>query len=169
MKYKNNEYTARETRAQKGAVNLLRVIDWRIKGEPALLPPVLQEGLNAPDANLVILASGGSYPHELKAAARETRATILIIEPGSTSTGSGTYYFTLVRCVRGEVHWTRALRLWVAFDRKPHLVPDVHSDSADGACFALDARGVAIVAPPWRDAADCEFGVRRADAILLAP
>lgn len=169
MKYKNNEYIARETRAQKGAVNLLRVTDWRIKGEPALLPPALQEGLNAPDADLVILASGGSYPHGLEAAVRETRATILIIELGSTSTGSVTYYFTLVRCVAGDIRWTRALRLWVDVDRKPYLVPDEHSDNPDGAYFALDARGVVIVAAPWRDAADREFGLGQADAALLAP
>lgn len=89
--------------------------------------------------------------------------------PGSTSTGSATYYFTLVRCVSGEVRWTRGLRLWVDLDRKPHLVPDERSENSDSACFVLNARGDAIVALPWRDAADREFGLGQAEAILLAP
>jgi hypothetical protein len=169
MKYKDEEYRAREASAQKAAVNLVSVIPWRVKGEPALLPPAFQEGLNAADAGLVILASGGSYPHEIEAAVRETRATLLIIERGSTTEGASTFYFTLVRSVKGQIVWTRAQRLWLDLERKAYLVPDLHGPDPDGVCFLLEGVGVAIVPPPWPNEIDREFGLKQADAVLLAP
>lgn len=168
MKYKDEEYRRRETSAQKAAVKLLGLIQWRIHGEPALLPPALRLGLNAPDAGLVIMATGGVFPDEIEAAVRETRATVLVIEPGSTNEGAPTYYFTLVRCVAGEVCWTRALRLWLDLEGKPYLVPDLHGPDPDGMCFALEALGVAMVPPPWFDLTDRSFGVRSGDTVLLA-
>lgn len=169
MKYTTGEYRARKASAHKAAVNLLGVIPWRIRPEPALMPLALQERFNVTDPGLVIIPSAESLPHDLEEAVHETGGTLLIIEPGKTTEGAPTYYITLVRSLGGEIRWTRALRLWLDIDRKAYLVPGYYHPDPDGICFALDARGVAIVAPPWRDAAHRDFGLRQADAVLLAP
>jgi hypothetical protein len=168
MKYKNDEYRAREARAQKGAANLLTLTGYWILGEPVLLHPALQEGLNVTAENLVILPSGGDYPYRLVEAVRETRSTALIIEPGATTAGSSTFYFTLLRCAGGTEHWHRALRLWVDIDRRPYLVPAPDGDEPEGQCFAID-KGVRPVDRPWKHEVDLEFGLRHADAVLQTP
>lgn len=165
---KNENDRAREARAQKGAASFLRLVEWQSQGSSALLPPALRAGLYVADADLVVLPSAGNYPFKLDAAVRETRVSALIIEPGSSSIGTPTYYFTLVRRVAGEIRWSRALRFWVGPELKPYLVPDTFSTNPDGECFALEARGVSVVPAPWSGPFEHDLGIGTADSLLLA-
>ena len=168
MKYKNEEYRAREGGALKAAQNLAASACYRTFAEPAITPPELRDGLNVPAENLFLLPSGGAHPHWIERAVREIRCTLLIIEPGSTMDGSPTFYFTLLRCVGGQVRWHRALRLWMNWDGKLYLVPDHEDPEAESVFFELEG-GIRPAARPWEAEPVRDFGLRHADAMLLAP
>lgn len=168
MKYKNDEYRAREGGALKAAQNLAASACYRTFAEPAITPPELRDGLNVPAENLFLLPSGGAHPHRIENAVREIRCTLLIIEPGSTMDGSPTFFFTLLRCVGGQVRWHRALPLWMHWDGKLYLVPDHEDPEAESAFFELE-RGIRPADRPWTDENDRDFGLRHADAMSLAP
>ena len=168
MKYENEEYRARYGSALLAAQNLATLLCVEVKDEPALLPPALRAGLNAPAGNLVLVPYVSFLNDaQFMEAVRETRSTALIIESGDTMSGSATYYMTLVLCRRGEVLTYRALQLWVDLEKNAYLIPDAHGDDPDGACFALNGRGVRPVPPPFGHKVERKFGLAHADAILL--
>ncbi|MXP42089.1 hypothetical protein GRI75_10600 [Altererythrobacter soli] len=168
MKYKTDEHRAREGGALKAAQNLAVHACYRTSPELSITPPQLQEALNVPAQDLFLLPSGGEHPYRLEQAVRETRCTLLIIEPGSTMDGLPTFYFTLLRFVGGQVRWHRALPLWIHWDGALFLVPDPEDSGAEAEFFVLE-RGVRPARKPWETAVDRDFGLRHADAILLAP
>ena len=169
MKYKNDEYRSRYARALKAANNLASSLSPRLQDEPALMPPALRSGLNAPGGNLVLLPWADDQRPFLGRAVQETRSSVIIVEPGSTMTGSPTFYLTLVHCRRGEVLTHRALRLWVDIEKNAYLVPDRAGDAPDGECFAIEPRGVRAVAASYAHEIDLELGLAHGDALLLAP
>ncbi len=146
MKYENDENQARYACALKAAQNLASLACYGLVDEPAIMPPALRGGLNVPSEYLVILPSGGGSPSLLEEAVRETRSNVLILEPGETRAGTPTICCTLLRCAGGKIHWHRALRLWVGFDRRVYLVPAPDGDDSDdpGSCFVI-AKGVRSV------------------------
>ena len=168
MKYPNEEYRARVGGALKAAQNLSMRACYRTFAEPAITPPELREALNVPAENLFLLPWSGAHPHRIEGAVRELRCSLLIIEPGSTMAGSPTFYFTLLRCAGGQVRWHRALRLWTDLDGDLFLVPDPDDPEAEPDCFELKC-GVRAHEKPWSGKDDLAFGLRQADAILLAP
>src|SRR5690606_42142247 len=111
MKYENEEYRARYGSALLAAQNLATLLCVEVKDEPALLPPALSAGLNAPAGNLVLVPYV-SFLNDARfmEAVRETRSTALLIESGATRSGSAPYYMTLVLCRRGAVRTYRARR-----------------------------------------------------------
>jgi len=168
MKYENEEYRARYGSALLAAQNLATLLCVEVKDEPALLPPALRNGLNAPSGNLVLVPQASLMnDRQFMDAVRETRSTVLIIEPGKTMSGSATYYMTLLLCRWGKVLTYRALQLWVDLKKNAYLIPDAHGEDPDGECFALDAKGVRSVPPPFGHKVEREFGLAHADAILL--
>lgn len=168
MKYENEEYRARYGSALLAAQNLATLLCVEVKDEPALLPPALRTGLNAPAGNLVLVPYVSFLNDaQFMEAVRETRSTALIIESGETMSGSATYYMTLLLCRRGEVLTYPALQLWVDLEKNAYLIPDAHGENPDGECFALDGRGVRPVPPPFVHKVEREFGLAHADAILL--
>jgi len=168
MKYENEEYRARYGSALLAAQNLATLLCVEIKDEPALLPPALRAGLNAPAGNLVLVPQASLMnDRQFIDAVRETRSTVLVIEPGETMSGSATYYMTLLLCRRGEVLTYPALQLWVDLKKNAYMIPNLHGDDPDGECFALDAKGVRPVPPPFGHKVEREFGLAHADAILL--
>jgi hypothetical protein len=168
MKYPNEEYRARYGSALHAAQNLATLLCLELKAEPALLPPVLRTGLNAPAGNLILVpyASLEHRPQFINAV-RETRSTVLIIEPGQTMSGSVTYYITLLLCRRGEVLTYPALQLWVDLEKNAYLIPDAYGEDPEGECFALHARGVDLVPPPFAHQVDRSMGLGHANALLL--
>lgn len=168
MKYKNDEHRARERGALKAAQNLARHTCYRTFGDPAITPPQLQDALQVPQENLFLLPSGGDYPYGLEKAVLETRCKLLIIEPGSTMEGLPTFYFTLLRCVEGQVRWHRALRLWLRPEGELFLVSDPDDPEADGAVFKFD-QGIRPAETPWLDLFGREYGLHHANKMLLAP
>src|SRR5690606_25088076 len=93
MKYENEEYRARYGSALLAAQNLATLLCVEVKDEPALLPPALRAGLNAPAGNLVLVPYVSFLNDaQFMEAVRETRSTALIIESGDTMSGSATYY-----------------------------------------------------------------------------
>jgi len=168
MKYENEEYRARYGSALLAAQNLTTLLCVELKDEPALLPPALRTGLNAPSGNLVLVPQAILMnDRQFMDAVRETRSTVLIIEPGETMTGAATYYMTLLLCREGEVLAVPTLRLWVDLKKQAYLIPDLHGANPEGECFALDANGVREVPPPFGHEVEREFGIAHADAILL--
>ena len=168
MKYQNDEYRAREGGALKAVQNLAVRACYRTFAEPAITPPQLQTALNVPAENLFLLPCGGEHPYRLEQAVREIRCTLLIIEPGSTMDDSPTFYFTLLRLVGGQARWHRALRLWMSWDDSLFLVSDPEDPSIEPEYFVLE-RGVRPAKRPWQTHIDRDFGLRHADAMLLAP
>jgi len=168
MKYKNEEYRAREGGALKAAQNLAIRACYRTFSDPAITPTELQDALNVPAENLFLLPCGGAHPYRIEQAVRDLRCSLLIIESGSTMDGSPTFYFTLLRCVNGQVRWHRALRLWMHWDEGLFLVPDPEDAGAEAEFFVLD-RGVRPAKRPWPNDIERDFGLRHADAMLLAP
>lgn len=168
MKYKNDEYRARERGALKAAQNLAGYTCYRTFGEPAITPPQLRDALQVPQENLFLLPSGGDYPYGLEKAVQETRSALLIVEPGSAMDGSPTFYFTLLRCADGQVRWHRALRLWLRPEGELFLVPDPEDPGAEGDVFKFD-RGIRLAETPWADDFDRDYGLRHASEMLLAP
>lgn len=168
MKYENEEYRARYGSALLAAQNLATLLCVEIKDEPALLPPALRAGLNAPAGNLVLVPQASLMnDRQFIDAVRETRSTVLVIEPGKTMSGSATYYMTLLLCRKGEVLTVPALKLWLDIERGAYLVPDHNGENPDGECFALDGKGVRPAPPPFAHEVDREFGLAHANAILL--
>jgi hypothetical protein len=167
MKYKTDEHRAREGGALKATQNLAVQACYRTCPELSITPPQLQDAL-VPAEDLFLLPSGGEHPYCLEQAVREIRCTLLIIEAGSTMDGSPTFYFTLLRCVDGQVRWRRALRLWMHWDGELSLVTDPEGPGAEPEFFVLE-RGVRPGSKPWKTDIDRDFGLRHADAMLLAP
>lgn len=168
MKYPNDKYRAREGRALKAAQNLAAKACYRTFAEPAITPTQLRDALNVPAENLFLLPSGGDHPYRLEQAVREIRCMLLIIEPGSNMDGSPTFYFTLLRCVNGQVRWHRALRLWRHWDGGLFLVSDPGDPGAETEFFVIE-QGIRPAERPWASEVDRDFGLRHADAMLLAP
>ncbi len=168
MKYENDEYRSRYACALKAAQNLASLACYGLVDEPAIMPPALKEALNVPSEYLALLPTGGDYPSLLEEAVRETRSNVLILEPGTTMQGAATICCTLLRCAGGKIHWHRALRLWVGFDRHVYLAPAPDGDDPDGPCFVI-AKGVRSVDTPWTNEIERDFGLSHADALLLAP
>src|SRR5690606_33483988 len=104
----------------------------------------------------------------LTEAVRETRTTVLVIEPGSTTDGRPTFYFTVIICRDGKVEKHPAMRLWASLERDLYLVPDPDGTDPEGECWALH-RGVRAAATPWLTEVERDFGLLHADALLLAP
>ena len=127
------------------------------KGEKPLMRPDLQPAGRSLE----------STPYEVQAV-REIRCMLLIIEPGSNMDGSPTFYFTLLRCVNGQVRWHRALRLWRHWDGGLFLVSDPGDPGAETEFFVIE-QGIRPAERPWASEVDRDFGLRHADAMLLAP
>lgn len=168
MKYPTEESRARYARARKACQNLSSVLCYRIDEAQAYMPRPLQEGVNFPAENLCLVPTADGYPYDLTEAVRETLTTVLVIEPGSTTGGRSTFYFTVIICRGGKVEKHPAMRLWVSLERQCYLVPDPDGGNADGECFVLN-RGVRATASPWPTEIEREFGLLHADALLLAP
>jgi hypothetical protein len=168
MKYPTPEYRSRYARALKAATNLASAAMYRTDRTPAFMPRQLRESMNVPDENLCLLPLAGSYPYGLDRAVRETRTTVLVIEPGSTMAGTPTFYVTVIICRAGKVEWHPARRLWASSERQLFLVPDPEGDEPGGECFALD-RGVRAANVPWSNEAERALGLLHGDALLLAP
>jgi len=168
MKYPTEEYRGRYARALKAATNLATAAMYSTEQAPAFLHPQLREGVNVPAENLCFLPSGGGYPYDLSKAVRETRTTVVVVEPGSTMAGKPTFYFTLILSRGGKFEWHPAKQLWVSRDRKLFLVPDPDGDDPKGECFAVD-RGVRTAATPWPNEVERDFGLMHGDALLLTP
>ncbi len=168
MKYPTEESRARYARAYKAGHILGSMLCYRTEEAQAYMPPALQEGVNFPAENLCLVPTADGYPYDLTEAVRETRTTVLVIEPGSTTDGRPTFYFTVIICRAGKVEKHPAMRLWVNLERLCYLVPDPDGGDAHGECFVLN-RGVRGAAAPWANEAERNFGLLHADAILLAP
>lgn len=168
MKYPNDEYRARYARAYKACQILASMMCYRTEEAPAFIPPPLREGMNVPAENLCLLPTADGYPYDLTKAVRETRTTVLLIEPGSTTDGRPTFYFTVIICRAGEVEHHPAMRLWASLERKLYLAPDPDGGDPEGECFGLH-RGVRAAAAPWPSTVERNFGLLHADALLLAP
>src|SRR5690606_13083320 len=108
------------------------------------------------------------YPFDLTNAVRDARTTVLLIEPGSTTDGKSTFYFTVIICRHGKVEHHPAMRLWASVERKLYLVPDPDGGEPEGECFVLD-RGVRAAPLPTPTEIERDFGLMHADAVLLAP
>ena len=169
MKYKNEEYRAREAEARKGASTLIRLAGFEPVDELALLPPALREGIYIGAPHLLILPSGGDYPYRLESAAAEIRLNVLIVEPGVTTPGNPTFYFSLLRPAGGRMHWHRALRLWIDRDGAPFLVPDRFSETPQGPRFELLPNVLRLSEEPSSQSGRFDLGMRVADALMLAP
>jgi len=166
MKNENDKSRARYARAYKAVQTLCSMLCYRTEQAAAFMPRPLQEGVNFPAENLCLLPTADGYTYDLTDAVRETRTAVLVVEPGSTTDGRPTFYFTLILCRNGEVEQHSAMRLWVSIDKKFYLVPDPDGGDPDGECFALD-RGVRTAAAPWPTTVDRIFGLAHADALLL--
>src|SRR5690606_31325196 len=128
----------------------------------------LRTGLNAPSGNLVLVPQASLMnDRQFMDAVRETRSTVLVIQAGRTMSGSATYYMTLLICRKGKVLTYPALQLWVDIEKNAYLIPDPNGEDPDGECFAIDAKGVRSVSPPFAHRVDREFGIAHANAILL--
>ncbi len=167
MKYPTPEFRARYARALKAATNLAAAAMYRTDKVSAFMPRPLRESINVPDENLCLLPSADGYPYHLGEAVRETRTTVLVIEPGSTTAGKPTFYFTAVICRAGKVEWHPAKRLWASIERKLFLVPDPDGEKPKSECFALE-RGVREAPLPWSNEAERDLGLMHGDALLLA-
>ena len=168
MRYENDEYRARYGSALLAAQNLAKLLCVELKDEPALLPPPLRTGQNVPSGSLVLVPYASLMNDQrFMDAVRETRSTVLIIESGESMSGSATYYMTLLLCREGEVLTFPKLRLWIDLRKNAYLIPDGHGEDPEGKCFALDAKGVRQVSPPFGHEVEREFGIAHADAILL--
>lgn len=168
MKYENYKYRARYEQALKATQNLARVARYRLDREPAILPPELADALCAPEAYLIFLPSGGDYPFKLEKAVRETLSTVLLVEPGSTPQGTPTFNFTLLRHSEGKTHSHRALRLWIDSEQHLFLIPDPDGEGPQDICFRIE-HGVRPSQAPYMHDIERDFGLRLADAMLLAP
>jgi hypothetical protein len=167
MKYPNESYRARYRQAQNAAQNLAELACYEQVSEPVLFPPALRDGLTDPACKLTLLPSAGDLPRALRAAVAETRTDLLIILPGKTTNRLPTFYFTLLRCARGEVHLHEPLRLWAGIERQLYLLPDPHGDDPQGQCFVL-AKGVRLAERPWTNELERDRGLTHGDALLLA-
>lgn len=71
MKYKNEEYRARQGGALRAAQNLAVRACYRTFPEPAITPTELQDALDVPAENLFLLPCGGARPHRIEEAVRD--------------------------------------------------------------------------------------------------
>src|SRR5690606_16975472 len=105
------------------------------EGQPAVKPNTaifhLRQLGFEPNRQLVGMVTRALYPYDLTEAVRETRTTVLVIEPGSTTDGRPTFYFTVIICRGGKVEKHPAMRLWVSLERQCYLVPDPDGGDAD--------------------------------------
>jgi hypothetical protein len=168
MKYENYQYRARYEQALKATQNLARVARYRLDREPAILPPELADALCAPEAYLIFLPSGGDYPFKLEKAVRETLSTVLLVEPGSTTQGTLTFYFTLLRHSDDKTQWHRAMRLWIDSEQRLFLIPDPDGEEPQDICFRIE-HGVRPSQLPYSHEIERDFGLSQADALLLEP
>lgn len=169
MKYKDNVYRAREAHARACAFTLAAHVRWAFASRPELMPPALRDYLCELSAQLILIPWAGGRMGGIEAAVRETRCAAMILEPGATSTGLATIYFTVVRCAGGKVHWHPALRLWANAEGDLFLAPDPDGDDPDGSCFAVRRRGIEPAKTPWSDPVEHGFGFGKADTLMLAP
>ena len=169
MKYPNEEYRARETRAKKAVRNLLTHCNLRVLDGQAFLPPVFREGINVRGADLVLIASGGDRPYGLQEALREVPLDVLIIEPAITLANKPTFAATLLRRRRGQVRTMPCLSFWFDAQNACFLLPDPQGEDPAGACYALGDNGLREVQTPCRSEKDREFGLLQADTMLLKP
>ncbi len=168
MKYKNDDYRAREAYARDCAIRLAAHVGWVFASRPELLPPALRDYLCELSAQLILIPWAGGRLPAIEAAVRETRCTALILAPGATNTGLSTIYFTIVRCAAGKVHRHAALRLWANASGDLFLVPDPHGDDPHASCFAMGRQGIVPAEAPWTDPIRHGFGFGNADALMLA-
>lgn len=169
MKYKNQKYQAREAHARDCAMKLADLAGWVFALRPELLPIALRDHFYEPSAQLVLIPSAGGNLPGLETGVRETRCTALIVQPGATSMGLATVYFTIVRCGDGRVHWHPALRLWAGVNDDLFLAPDRDCRGLVENCFSVTRRGIQPATTPWTCAVEEGFGFGNADTLMLTP
>lgn len=168
MKYKNDDYRAREAYARDCAIRLAAHVGWVFASRPELLPPALRDYLCELSAHLIVIPWAGGRLPSIESAVRETRCAALILEGGATNAGLATIYFTVVRCAAGKVQRDTALRLWANASGDLFLVPDPDGRDPEGSCFAVGRRGIAPADAPWTDPIGHGFGFGNADALMLS-
>lgn len=165
MKYKDENYRAREAHARACVDKLTQHIGWTLKCDDGLLPPSLCHHRYEPQAHLVLIPCADGLPYDLRYAVSQVRCTALAVEPGSTNSGLPTFYFTLFRCAGGDVHIHPALRMWKGKDSSLFLVPDPDDLDAADCFFAIRPGEIASADAPWRAGGERRAGLERADAL----
>jgi hypothetical protein len=167
MIYTTGANRTHHTHALSSALAIAKLAGWQFTERPERFAQQLADTLYDPVADLVLVpwAEGTAFGTVAQVIG-EIRSSAVMVMPGRTTKGEVTFYVSIARCARGQIHWHHGLRVWIGERDDAWLVPDPDGDDLEGACFPLTRAPLRPAGRPWSHPQMHRFGFSNADMQL---
>jgi hypothetical protein len=148
-------------------LRLAKHIGWNLSEPNILMPPAIRDYLYEPRAHLILVSDFGESKRNFYRALEDVRCDALLFQPSIEGRRVSTFYFKLVRFLRGKRSQFSAARLWIGPQNSPYLVPDQDDPDAQLFCFSITANDILPAERPWYILEQYRTGIQRGDEVLL--